>query len=277
MGNKLDQKNLYRSLNLSSYHSLSNHHQGRETVPFGNNPGSSLFNLHPFPGTSSLLVAEKAQIKMIKSKPWNWDIVSAGPWWLEPASEVYPLISRWKSKGFKKFLDLGCGLGRHSILFAKEGFDVSATDLGKEGLEKLKNRAKEQGLPIEIKLADMVSLPYEDSSFDCLLAFHTIYHQDDEGIKKVIREIKRVLKDKGEAFITFNSKENSTFKDRGAKRISDNTLIKTKGHEAGIPHYYADKTDVENLLKDFKIRELFYKEEPYSEYTSTHFFVLVQK
>ena len=28
-----------------------------------------------------------------------------------------------ESKGFNKFLDLGCGLGRHSIYFAKKDFD----------------------------------------------------------------------------------------------------------------------------------------------------------
>lgn len=46
----------------------------------------------------------------------------------------------------------------------------------------------------------MVNLPYEDNSFDCVFAYHTISHTDAEGIKKVIGEIERVLKQGGEVY-----------------------------------------------------------------------------
>lgn len=52
----------------------------------------------------------------------------------------------------------------------------------------------------------MTSLPYEDGKFDCVVCFHTIYHTDYSGMKNAISEIRRVLSDKGEAYITFNSK-----------------------------------------------------------------------
>lgn len=75
------------------------------------------------------------------SKAWNWDIATALQW-EEPAGEVYPLINRWKENKFKKVLDLGCGIGRHATLLAQKGFEVSASDLGKEGLKKLESAAK---------------------------------------------------------------------------------------------------------------------------------------
>lgn len=130
---------------------------------------------------------------------------------------------------------------------------------------------------MDIKRADMINLPYKDESFDAVLAFHAIYHQNDEGIEKVVNEIKRVLKPGGEAYITFNSKAGTYFKSEDVERISDNTIIKTQGHEAGIPHFYADKKQVENLLKDFKILEFFHKEEYYGNYIGAHYFVLAQK
>ncbi len=43
---------------------------------------------------------------MIESKPWDWSKNESTQW-------LIPTIESWKSKGFKKFLDLGCGLGRH--------------------------------------------------------------------------------------------------------------------------------------------------------------------
>lgn len=213
---------------------------------------------------------------MIKSKAWNWNIASA-PWWEEPACEVYPLLNRWRKQGFKRVLDLGCGIGRHSILFAKSGFKVDATDFSQDGIEKLSKLAKREELNIVTKVADMISLPYEDNSFDCLVAFHAIYHTDDTGIEKAISEIERVLKTGGESFITFNSKGSSSYRDPANEHLTENTIVKTKGHEAGVPHYYANKSDVEELLKAFEIIEFSYKEEYYPDYTGTHYFVLVKK
>jgi len=213
---------------------------------------------------------------MIKSKAWNWDIALA-PHWEEPAPEVYPLLKRWRRQKFTTLLDMGCGVGRHALLFSKYGFKVCACDLSKEGVDKLNTLSEESDLSIVTKVCDMLSLPYEDNSFDSLIAFHAIYHTDDEGIKKIINEIMRVLKVGGEAFITFNTKNGSSFSDPDSKHLSDNTVVKTTGHEAGIPHYYASKQDVKALLEGFELVEFSYKEEYWQDYTGTHYFVLVKK
>lgn len=215
---------------------------------------------------------------MIKSKAWDWDVALA-PQWEDPAPEVYPLLNRWHKQKLKKLLDLGCGVGRHALLFSKYGFEVSACDLSKEGVDKLNTLTKKSGLTIATKVCDMLFLPYEGNSFDCLIAFHAIYHSDDEGIQKIIIEIKRVLRIGGEAYITFNSKNSSAFKNPDNKHLSSSTIVKTTGHETGIPHYYASKQDVELLLKGFKIVEFSYKEEYWQEqdYTGAHYFILVKK
>lgn len=214
--------------------------------------------------------------QMIKSKAWNWKVADAS-WWNEPAPEVYPLLNRWRKLGFKKLLDLGCGIGRHSILFAKSGFKVDATDFSRDGIEKLNKLAKTKNMDITTKVADMISLPYKDSSFDCLVAFHAIYHTDNAGIKKVISEIGRVLKTGGEAFISFVSKNASAYKDPANKHLTENTIVKTKGHEAGIPHYFSNKDNVQQLIKSFELIEFSYKEEYYPDSTNAHYFVLVRR
>lgn len=212
---------------------------------------------------------------MTKSKAWSWAVASA-PWWEEPASEIYPLLTRWQKQEFNRLLDLGCGIGRHAVLFAKNGFKVDASDLSQDGIRKLNNIVKQKNLDITTKVADMLSLPYKDESFDCLIAFHVVYHAEDAGVKKTISEIKRVLKREGEAFITFNSQNSSAYKDQDNKHLTKNTIVKTKGHEAGISHYYASKDDVEKLLLNFEIIEFSYKEEYYPDYTGAHYFVLIK-
>jgi ubiquinone/menaquinone biosynthesis C-methylase UbiE len=211
---------------------------------------------------------------MIKSKAWNWKVAKA-PWWEKPSPEIYPLIKKWQKQGFKKVLDLGCGVGRHSILFAQNGFNVDAFDLSESGIEELKKKIGKEKLPIKLMIGDMLSLPYKNNSFDCLLAYHVVYHTDEKGIEKIIEEIKRVLKPGGEFFLDFNSKMSSAFKNKKNKHLTDHVLFKTEGHEINIPHYYADKKDVHSLLTGFEILKFVHKEKSFPDnYQSAHYFVL---
>jgi SAM-dependent methyltransferase len=214
---------------------------------------------------------------MIASKSWDWKI-GANPYWEEPSSEVYPLIGRWKDMQFKKMLDLGSGIGRHSILFAKNGFDVDALDLSLDGISKINEISKSEKLHIKTKLGDMVLLPYSSDTFDCLIAYNVIYHTDEEGIKKTISEIRRVLVNGGEALITLNSQTNSAFLDSGNEHVSEHVLFKTnKPQEVGIPHYYVQKKDIPELFADFEIIKFYYKEEYWDDkYNNSHYYVLVR-
>ena len=81
---------------------------------------------------------------MVQSKAWDWGKVSGKDvgYWKTPATESYYLASRWRGQGKQDFLDLGCGLGRHSVFFAKKGFHTSAFDLSREAVEQTKKWAQ---------------------------------------------------------------------------------------------------------------------------------------
>ena len=213
---------------------------------------------------------------MIKSKSWNWDIVT-DDFWTIPSEDVYYYLDQWLKLDFNKILDLGCGLGRHSLFFAKNGFEVHAFDLSESGLGKFMEQIKNEELNICVKLGDMLSLPYKDSYFDCILAYHSIYHTDSLGIKQVISEIYRVLKKDGEALLTFNSKNNPSFIKNSNKKIDENTVLKTEGNEQNIPHYYTDVEDLKYLLKDFRIIKIRQIEDIWEEESSWHYFVNIKK
>jgi ubiquinone/menaquinone biosynthesis C-methylase UbiE len=123
----------------------------------------------------------------------------------------------------------------------------------------------------------MLSLPYETNYFDCILAYHSIYHTDSSGIKQVISEIHRVLKKDGEAFLTFNSKNNSSFLKNIHRKIDENTILKTEGNELNIPHYYTDVEDIKYLLKDFRIIKIRQIEDILEENNSWHYLVSIKK
>lgn len=210
---------------------------------------------------------------MVASKAWEWDKVKDERW-RDPAAECYYLAERWGKQGYKNLLDLGCGVGRHAIFFARRGFTVEAFDLSEEGLAELKEGCR--GLPVNTTSGEMKNLPYEDSSFDCVLAYHVIYHTDTAGIKQVISEIKRVLKLGGEFYITFISKNHSSFQ-KGTEKPDPNTVIKMEEPEVGIPHYYAGTDDIGELLEDFTLLRVNHVNDLTNGPGKWHFYVLGSK
>jgi SAM-dependent methyltransferase len=58
-------------------------------------------------------------------------------------------------------------------------------------------------LKVNLTIADAVSLPYPDNTFDWAIAVATYHHiQGDKQRQKAFQELRRVLKPGGEAFIT---------------------------------------------------------------------------
>ncbi|WP_298847055.1 class I SAM-dependent methyltransferase [Clostridium sp.] len=209
---------------------------------------------------------------MTKSKEWDWEKVT-DDFWNEPSEDVYYYVDRWKKKNFGCFLDLGCGLGRHSILFAQNGFNTYSFDLSRYGIDALDKKARELGLNIKTSIGDINKLPFKSSMFDCLLAYHVISHTDTKGIKVIINEINRVLKSNGEFFITLCSKNSPSFTKNDCPRIDENTIIKTEEPELNIPHYYSDLDSVRDLLKDFTLIKIRHIQDIFNDTSSWHYFI----
>jgi SAM-dependent methyltransferase len=193
---------------------------------------------------------------MIASKGWEWEKTSQVSW-LKPTDDVYYLANKWSELGYSKVLDLGAGLGRHAIFFGQQGFDVSAIDLSEYGVNHIKEWAQREGLAIDARIADMIALPYEDNSFDCVFAYHSMSHTDTEGLNKAISEIERILKPGGELYTSLCSKESSEFSEYGFPKLDENSILcKEEGPEYDVPHFYADREDVINLLHNFDIERI---------------------
>ena len=217
---------------------------------------------------------------MTESKAWNWR-EEKNTYWLTPSEDSYYLANRWKEKGYEKLLDFGCGLGRHAVFFAKQGFQVSAFDLSEDGIGHLEQWAQREGLQIRLHTADMLNLPYEDASFDCIFAYHVISHTDTQGMKTILQQIRRILKPGGEIYLTLCSKETWSFQNPAYPHIDENTVIKTEeGPAEGIPHSYVTLADVLTLMGEFQIETIRHIDDCYfdgKEQNSKHYFILAKK
>lgn len=221
---------------------------------------------------------------MIKSKGWNWKMVEddLNCVWKIPSIESYYLLDRWKGLGFKSFLDLGCGLGRHTVLFASNDFKTYGFDISEDDLTRTKEWLDSLNLKADLKKGDMIHLPYKDNSFDCILCRNVISHQDTEGVKQIIKELYRVLKDNGECYLTLGSKSTWEFKQTSWPLVDENTRLRMEeGPEYKTPHFYADYDLIKVLFKDFKVEFINHIEDFYESndktYSSFHYHVLIKK
>ena len=220
---------------------------------------------------------------IVKSQGWNWQIVTDdfAEVWKNPAVESFWLLSRWKNQNKKTFLDLGCVLGRHTILFASNGFDVSAFDISEDAIARTSAWAKEQGLNINIKIGDMLNIPFDDTSMDCILCMNVISHTDTNGMYKIADELKRVLRSGGECYLTLGSKETWGFK-QNWPMVDENTKLRDEqGPEYMIPHFYADYDLIYKIFRDFDIVDVRHVGTYYTRdgktYESYHWHVLIKK
>lgn len=186
----------------------------------------------------------------IQHRGWDWNAVKSDSW-NEVSEEFFPVAFGWIGK-FHSVLDIGMGRGRHAFFFGEHGFQVSGIDLSESSIASVREQMEENGLAdIDVSVGDMTELPYDGEHFDCVICFHAIYHTNYDGVVRALREIHRVLKDWGEAFISFNAKDNPYYIRENS--VDGYTMMKTEGREAGIPHCYVDENDLFALLRDFEI------------------------
>lgn len=223
---------------------------------------------------------------MTNSKGWNWNIVegSHANFWRTPSAESFYLVERWRSLGFKDFLDHGCGLGRHAILFGKNSFSVSCFDISEKAIAETEEWAKSEGLVFNYRVGDALRLPYKDASFDAILSYHVINHTDTAGMRKVADELFRVLRPGGECYLTLGSKNTWGWRETDWPLIDENTKLRQEdGPENNVPHFYADYELVKEIFAKFEIIDVHQIEEfnknkdTNKVHKSWHYHVLVRK
>lgn len=119
--------------------------------------------------------------------------------WMSPwAHTRYPLLSNlinYDELRGKKILDIAVGTGWTTEQFCRAGADVTAIDLTQKAVEITQKRLFLNNLRANVMQADQENLPFENESFDYVLAWGCLMHSPNT--QRAINEIHRVLKPGG--------------------------------------------------------------------------------
>jgi len=191
-------------------------------------------------------------------KQWDGIFKKQGKVFDKVQEDIPRITSLFKKKNVRKILDLGCGSGRHLVYLAKRGFDVYGFDISKYGIKITKGWLKKEKLKAKLKIGDIYKkLPYKDNFFDALISTQTLHHNRIGNIRKLIKEIERILKPGGFIFVTVSRRTSK--KDIPKERcweikfIAPRTYIPLSHDEKGLIHYWFNKKLLRKEFKNFKI------------------------
>jgi SAM-dependent methyltransferase len=141
-------------------------------------------------------------------------------------SEVASIIRMLQITPPARILDLCCGFGRHAIVLAGEGFEVTGLDLSQPFLDQAQQRADLLGITLRLEKADMRNIQHENT-FDVVLNLFTAFgfFESEEDDIQVLKGIAKSLKKDGQFLIDTVNRDN-VVRDSHPKRWSvDNGTV----------------------------------------------------
>lgn len=162
--------------------------------------------------------------------------------WIENYREYF--------NGKGKCLDLGCGIGQYSKELMSYGYEVISADISDIALKKVKE-FNDNVVKVDMK----EELPFSKKEFDLVFANLSIHYFSDEDTKKLMLEIKRILKEDGLFIGSVNGIQ-------GYEKIKD-TAVELEKHYWFNKNKYVrlfDKDDLEKYLDVFEILNIEEKE-----------------
>ena len=168
---------------------------------------------------------------------------------LDPSLSAKKALELFKEKNIHKIVEIGAGLGRDTLFFAKNLIHTTALDYSSSGIDIINQKTKKNNLSnyISTKLFDVrQKLPFEDNSIEACYS-HMLYCMalTTSDLKKLNNEILRILKPGGINIYTVRHTGDGDF--QNGIHIGED-LYENDGF---IVHYFSEDK-VNSLLNGFK-------------------------
>ena len=167
---------------------------------------------------------------------------------LEASEPAKKSLKIFQENSTKLIVELGAGLGRDSIFFAKNKISVNSLDYSKIGINIINKKILDNNLQnITAKVFDIrKKLPFQDNSIDACFS-HMLYCMalTSAELSYLNNEIKRILKPNGFNIYTVRNEYDGDYKN-GIPRGEDMFEI-----DGFIVHFFT-KEKVYSLMDGFK-------------------------
>ncbi len=135
----------------------------------------------------------------------NAKVIAPGP--------LYTFLSYCNESPLEKEV-LDCGAGGECpplALFAEHGYRTHGVDISDKQLALARRFCKEHAIDLDLILADMRDLPFNDGSMSFVYSHNSICHMTKQEVSVAMQQITRVLKKGGLCFVNFLSVEDGRF------------------------------------------------------------------
>ena len=167
---------------------------------------------------------------------------------LDPSIAAKKALKIFKIEKINRLVELGAGLGRDTIYFAKNSIHVEALDYSPSGIKIINQKINQNNFSnlVNTKILDVrKTLPFEDNSIDGFYS-HMLYCMalTTFDLKNLNKEIHRILKPGGINIYTVRHTNDGDFK-KGVQIAGD--MYENDGF---IVHFFS-KNKINNLMNGF--------------------------
>ena len=168
---------------------------------------------------------------------------------LTPSVAALSALKKFEKNNIKEIIELGAGLGRDTVFFAKNKIKVEALDYSSTAIKIIEKKAKDNNLSKLVSTKHFAvrgKFPYKDNSIKGIFS-HMLYCMalSNSDIKKLNNEILRVLEPGGINIYTVRNTNDGDYK-KGIQRGED--MYENDGF---IINFFSKKK-VNSLLDGFK-------------------------
>jgi SAM-dependent methyltransferase len=190
--------------------------------------------------------------KSHSAESWERIYLSGGQNNVAPYTEVFSFLNRasqGKAPG-GRLLEVGPGVG-NNLVFARwaMGWEVYGIEGSADAVEKSKERFRRHGLDYaELALGTVPPIRHPDGFFDAVVDRATIQQNTLEAIRKIVKEVYRVLKPGGLFFSSMIAENHALF-GRG-QSLGNGDFDNPEAD--GIRHFFS-RADVQDVFRDFEL------------------------
>lgn len=197
---------------------------------------------------------------------WNKSYSRQENYIFYPKEDIVKFLSRFVRKrvGINTFediaglgkgnaLDVGCGIGRQTLLlneFGFESFGIDISDIAIQTARDLCEHLGQPGMQNNFSVSEGDRIPFDDSFFSVLVCDSVLDSMEFSLAKKVMLEIDRVTSGNSRVYISLI-----------ADNDSNREEVVASSHEHGTVQSYFNLTKLNQLIKgtEFKIQDIYLK------------------